>query len=140
MSALRYLSIISLTCIAWAGQPNPAASNGEALYRGKVPLQGNIREQQDMLPPEAIRCANCHDAAANPRVATTQAPHLDSDLLLTFHQRRGGPPSKYDQAAFCRVLRTGIDPASILISREMPVYQISDAQCASLWTYLSGEK
>jgi hypothetical protein len=57
-------------------------------------------------------------------------------LLLEFHQRRGGPPSRYDEPAFCKLLQTGIDPMHILIAREMPAYNIDDAQCASLWSFL----
>jgi hypothetical protein len=33
-------------------------------------------------------------------------------------------------------LRTGVDPAYILITRRMPRYTIEDAQCIDLWQYL----
>jgi hypothetical protein len=38
--------------------------------------------------------------------------------------------------SFCKLLRTGVDPASIVIAREMPVYTLNEAQCGSLWTFL----
>jgi hypothetical protein len=117
-----------------------SVARGEALYRGKAPLQGKIRGHDDLLPPGAIVCANCHSAKANTRLPGTPAPSLDRDLLLDARQRRGGPPSSYNQASFCRLLRTGADPGYILIAREMPAYEISDEQCASLWTFLLESK
>jgi hypothetical protein len=126
---------------ASSAAPAISSQRGDALFHGQEPLTAKIRghEDEDTLPAEAIRCANCH--AATPASAGAQPlsriapPHLDRALLLEFHERRGGPPSRYDQAAFCKVLRTGVDPAHILIAREMPAYVIDDAQCASLWTY-----
>ncbi len=50
--------------------------------------------------------------------------------------RRGGPPSLFSQASFCRMLRTGVDPAYIVITRRMPRYTLSDEQCLGLWHYL----
>lgn len=123
-----------------------SAQRGHALFHGNEPLTGKIRGHDDSLPPEAVRCANCHDTPASPanpnatassqRLSSLAPPHLDAALLLEFHQRRGGPPSRYDQAAFCSLLRTGIDPAHVLIAREMPAYNVDDAQCASLWRFL----
>jgi hypothetical protein len=117
-----------------------SAERGDALFHGREPLAGKIRGHDDALPPEAIRCANCHEAApaTNPgtqRLSRLAPPHLDAALLLEYRQRRGGPPSRYDQPAFCALLRTGVDPAHILVAREMPAYEIDDAQCASLWAY-----
>jgi hypothetical protein len=106
------------------------------LFNGKEPLSGRIREHDESLPPEVVRCANCHGATASARPSRVAAPRLESSLLLEFHQRRGGPPSRYDQAAFCKLLRTGVDPAHIMIAREMPIFDLDDAQCASLWSFL----
>ena len=47
------------------------------------------------------------------------------------------PPSSYDRSSFCRVLRTGIDPASIIVGRIMPVYEIDDVQCSRLFRFLT---
>jgi len=133
------LILAAAAATATAAHPTSAAS-GEALYRGKTPLQGKIRGHDDPLPSEAIVCANCHSAKADTRLPGTPAPELNRDLLLNAHQRRGGPPSTYNQASFCRLLRTGADPGYILIAREMPIYEITDDQCASLWTYLLESK
>ena len=119
---------------------NTSAQRGEALFRGQEALSGRIRSHEDALPPEAIRCVNCHGLQApasgsTRRLLGSYAPRLNSALLLEFHQRRGGPPSRYDEAAFCKLLRTGVDPAQIVIAREMPVYELDDARCASLWNY-----
>jgi hypothetical protein len=113
---------------------------GQAIYYGKEALRAKIRSHDDILPAETVRCANCHEAKANARVPGVAAPRLDSALLLQMKQRRGGPPSIYNEQAFCRLLRTGSDPAYILIAREMPAYEVDDAQCAGLWSYLSERK
>lgn len=112
---------------------------GEALYDGKEPLRGRIRDHSDFLPPEAVRCANCHSPASTSRLSAKPAPKLDAAWLLDMQQRHGGPPSQYDQASFCHVLRSGVDPVYILLSREMPTYDLDDTQCASLWEYLTAK-
>jgi hypothetical protein len=118
--------------------PDPAR-RGEALYKGKEPLRGRIRDHSDFLPPEAVRCANCHSPASTSRLAAKPAPKLDAAWLLDMRQRRGGPPSQYDQASFCEVLRSGVDPVHILIAREMPTYDLDGIQCAGLWEYLTAK-
>jgi hypothetical protein len=50
--------------------------------------------------------------------------------------RRGGPASRYDALSFCKVIREGLDPANVVINSAMPRYQVSDAQCTSLWSYV----
>lgn len=109
---------------------------GDALFHGKFPLSGRIRGHEESLPPETVRCSNCHEAANSVSVSRVAPPRIDRLLLLEPRQRRGGPPSSYDQKAFCKLLRTGIDPAYIVIAREMPTYAVDDQQCASLWKYL----
>jgi hypothetical protein len=117
-----------------------SARRGDALYRGKEPLSGKIRGHDDLLPPEAIVCANCHSAKKTSRLSAQLAPRIDPALLLEMRQRHGGPPSRYDGRAFCRLLRTGSDPGYILIAREMPIYDLNDEQCTSLWTFLAGKE
>lgn len=115
-----------------------STQRGAALFNGKEPLNGRIRSHEETLPPEVVRCINCHGAKTSNDLSRVAAPHLDKAWLLDFHQRRGGPPSRYDQPAFCKLLRTGVDPAHILIAREMPTYNVDDADCASLWSFILG--
>ena len=113
---------------------------GRALFIGRQPLTGRIREHQSALPPQVVKCDNCH-GEQNRGAATaikTLAPRLDAALLLRTYSRRGGPPSVYDVNAFCKLLRTGADPAFVLVAREMPTYDIADGECAALWQFLTG--
>jgi hypothetical protein len=146
MGAMKRLLLLAIIFGATLlpGQSPEAARRGNALYYGKEALTGKIRGHDELLPAEAVRCANCHDAANGGRqglgLGRSVAPHLDRSLLLEARQRRGGPPSRYDQAAFCKLLSTGVDPASIVIAREMPVYELEPGQCASLWMLLIGKE
>ena len=59
-----------------------------------------------------------------------------AEALLQALPRRGGPPSRYDPASFCQLLRTGIDPASVMVDKAMPRYTLTDQQCALLWKHV----
>jgi hypothetical protein len=83
-----------------------------------------------------VACRQCHLGSA-PDAGTSPAPRLDRAFLRQPIQRRGGPPSAYDLPTFCKLLRTGIDPAYVLIDRIMPTYQVSEADCAALWEYVT---
>jgi hypothetical protein len=132
---LMFLSISLGTGLFFAPSTK-AVRRGDALYRGKEKLTGKIRGHDDAMPPEAVRCINCHEADNRSRLLGTAAPHIDRELMLDVRQRRGGPPSRYDEPKFCKLLRTGADPSYVLIAREMPVYEVDDDQCASLWAFL----
>ena len=126
-----------------AAAPNDAAvQRGLQLYAGAAPLQGTITGHATALPPAAARCINCHAiGTAGPARAgsapSSFGPVLTRERLTQRIARRGGPPSAYDEAAFCRLLRTGIDPAHVLIPRDMPRYELAEADCRGLWLYLS---
>ena len=107
---------------------------GEQLFRGEEPLRGAIVGHDDALPAFASKCANCHDLEASKKASYGSI--LTRAALLEAAARRGGPPSRYEVGSFCRLLRTGIDPAHIIILRAMPRYEIDDAQCLALWNYL----
>ncbi len=139
MWRLLFLSV-SVTALLLPGRFAETGERGDSLFHGKEKLNGRIRGHDDALPPEVVRCANCHEATDKARLSRVAAPRLDRSVLLALRQRRGGPPSRYDQAAFCKLLRTGIDPANIVIAREMPVYEVDETQCASLWTFLLGKE
>lgn len=121
-----------------AGAERGSSSRGRALFVGTEPLTAKIRGHQSNLPPEVVRCETCHGDGARTAAPNQGAPpRLDRSLLLRPLARRGGPPSSYDLASFCRMLRTGADPAYVLVARDMPTYDIDDAACAALWEFLT---
>ena len=121
----------------------------ESVFRGSVlyaatgldasaNLAGHMTGHTETLPTLATRCSNCHLQRDAKPVADRQfGPVLTGDHLLKSIARRGGPPTVYDERSFCRVLRDGIDPASVIIDQAMPRYTASDAQCQDLWNYLT---
>ena len=133
-----------LALAAWGWQAAEAAARrerGAALFIGSEPLAGRLAGHERALPPLATRCSNCHGAAAaGPGLAGTlpaAAPPLSAAELGTPRARRGGPPSVFDAGRLCALLRSGTDPAHVIISTTMPRYRISDDQCRALWAYLS---
>jgi hypothetical protein len=114
---------------------------GRRLFNGEAPLAAQIAGQDLALPPQATRCTNCHADAPGRRGSEPRrsfAPALSAEGLRRSQPRRGGPPSSYDVASMCRLLRTGIDPASVIVDRNMPRYEITTADCDALWVYLAG--
>jgi len=111
-------------------------ARGEAIFLGRQPVSGRIRGHESDLPAEVVACRQCH-SGASPDGGASAAPRLDRALLLQPLQRRGAPPSVYDATSFCKVLRTGIDPAFVLIDRVMPTYRLADSECAALWQYVT---
>jgi hypothetical protein len=127
---------------AHAGAPagSDAAARGRSLFDGAAALHGTIAGHARELPPPGARCINCHGAGAQPAAQPAAAfgPALTRGQLTQALPRRGGPPSHYDEATFCRLLRTGVDPAYVLITRSMPRYALPDEDCRALWAYLAG--
>lgn len=120
-----------------AGEPN--AARGRQVFEGQAAIDARITGQDFALPAEASRCVNCHGPArgASPAGAQRIGPLLTPATLTEAVPRRGGPPSRYDAASLCKLLRTGIDPAHVIIPRTMPRYEISDVDCQSLWLHLT---
>lgn len=116
---------------AYLAADSGAQAPGQLLFEGRTELVARITGHDDALPAQAWRCANCH-AGEQPLGGL-----LTRERLLTALPRRGGPLSRYDLPAFCRLLRTGVDPASILIDRTMPHFEIDDRQCEDLWRGLT---
>lgn len=124
-----------------------SVQRGLALFSGAAELQGRVVGHQVDLPAAAVACINCHGDAASERpllasaeaaasgVAPRFAPPLTAQHLAQPLKRRGGPPSQYEAASLCRLLREGLDPAMVLIPLTMPRYRITDAQCADLWQF-----
>lgn len=137
---MRRVAVIALL-IVLAACGNAERERGQALFAGDLPVVARIAGHDERLPSSASRCTNCHGfvSPSTPATGATFGPSLSSRFLLEARSRRGGPASRFDAAGFCRLLRTGVDPASIIIARTMPLYEISDPDCVALWTYLSSE-
>jgi hypothetical protein len=128
--------------LAWAVQAEPgdapSGSRGAQLYDGRLPLRGQLRGHDQALPAEALRCTNCHELSRQPAQDDARfAPRLDRAQLTQAQTRRGGPATRYDEAAFCRLLRLGIDPAQVLLRKAMPQYTLTAEDCSALWLHLS---
>jgi hypothetical protein len=115
---------------------NSSGTAGCRMFFGETPLQGAIVEHDRPLPPEVVACANCHSGDTRSTSGEALAPLLSRSMLIELRRRRSGPPSQFSAASFCRLLRTGVDPAYIVISRKMPRYVLDDEQCLDLWQYL----
>ncbi|HVV16896.1 MAG TPA: hypothetical protein VHH90_06795 [Polyangia bacterium] len=142
MPRLAAVALAAAVCSGTASARAPVtAARGRALYTGREPLAGRVRDHRSDLPAAVVVCRGCHGAgvaAPGAAPAPAPAPAIDRALLLEPRPRRGGPPSAYDLPAFCRLLRTGVDPAYVLVAREMPVFDLDDAQCESLWRFVTG--
>lgn len=123
-----------------------ARTAGAVLFTGEGPLRAHLAGDDTPLPPESSRCRNCHvgaassgapSAAGDPGTASF-GPALTPALLIEARARRGGPPSRYTRDSFCTLLRTGVDPAYVLLPRVMPRYELTHAECAALWSFLTG--
>jgi hypothetical protein len=152
-SAIRALVLAGgLACAAAAAAQAPDAERGRRLFSGDLPLTGAILGHSAALPAQASRCANCHAAGSAPPSAGRAAsaagtaisapapsfgPALNAKLLLQPAPRRGGPASRYDEAALCKLLSTGVDPAYIVLPTSMPRYELAPGDCKALWAYLT---
>ena len=105
-------------------------AEGAALYEGRQPLVARVSGHEQPLPAMAARCVNCHEGAQ------AIGPALNERTLAQPLARRGGPPSRYDAVALCRLLREGVDPASVIVPRAMPRYEIDGRGCEALWAHL----
>lgn len=113
---------------------------GRALFIGERALQGRIATHPTALPPAVVRCANCHAPSRGPAVSRTLAPRLTREFLTLPQSRRGGPRTTYDAASLCTLLRSGEDPAHILVNPQMPRYMLQERDCFALWRFLGGEE
>lgn len=118
-------------------QTEQQRARGQALFTGEAALPGRLAGHATALPTQATRCINCHasDATAPPGPPTL-GPPLTRQRLVSMQSRRGGPASRFDAASLCRALRSGVDPAQVLLPTSMPRYEATDAQCADLWAHL----
>ena len=128
--------------IALASCEASDAERGRRLFAGELPLLARIAGHDAALPSHASRCVNCHgvaDGAAGAASAPSFGTPLSRARLVNPQPRRGGPPSRFDEASLCRLLRSGVDPAHVMVPSAMPRYEIDDADCRALWAHLSRE-
>ena len=134
--ALR-AGLLASAAAASAGAAATDAGPGRELFAGERPLVARLAGHAQDLPASAVRCINCHAVQERRASAATGfAPALTARHLREPRARRGGPPSRYDTDAFCRLLRDGVDPAGVLIDTAMPRYRLSPQDCAALWNAL----
>lgn len=123
---------------AGTGPSAPAAPEdpvGEWLYEGRQPLPARVAGEP--IAAHAAACKACHESAG--REGGIAVPPLNRRTLQEKAPRRGGPPSSYTAGTFCEALRTGADPAGVVLAEQMPRYTVSSAACQALWTYLNRE-
>lgn len=144
MKPVLLLSMLLLAVGSLGGAAGDSVTRrGFDLFSGVLPLQGTIVGHTNALPPSAARCINCHavgsaaPASPSASAAAPFGPLLTPPSLTGAVARRGGPPSRYDAPAFCRLLRQGVDPAWVIVPRSMPRYVLSDADCHALWAHLT---
>jgi hypothetical protein len=113
---------------------------GKQIYLGEETVIGKIDGHISSLPPSLGKCVTCHTFARQSTLEAESAPLLHRSALLDPHSRRGGPGFSYDKTSFCKTVRTGIDPQYVVLSRAMPRFEISEAQCSALWTYLTDQR
>jgi hypothetical protein len=143
--------VMAFAATAAASLAQPAAQSRDAaaaravrLFEDGLGATASLRGDTQPLPSSVARCAGCHERGDAPakrpstRDAQTPPPRLDAATLLQPASRRRGPPSRYDEASFCRLLATGVDPAGVVVARTMPVYAIEAADCGALWRLLTG--
>ena len=138
----QILRVLAMGCLLQVGaaeaspDPESALPVGRGLFLGESPLWGVIAGHAEALPPQAVACANCHMGETGPGSGARFGPALNHAAMTELRNRRGGPPSSFSLASFCQLLRNGVDPAYIIITRRMPRYTLSDDQCRGLWRYI----
>jgi len=128
------LALATVARLANAAQLCEPADLGCSIFSGQHAIPAHLRDDNHPLPAWTTRCINCHTRAES---AAGFAPPLTPGYLLDATSRRGGPPSRYNPAAFCRALKEGVDPADVVLRKSMPHYQISDIECAALWRFVT---
>ena len=110
---------------------------GESIYRGGKSIKARMAGSEDNLAPAATRCANCHGAnGRGVAEAGVSGADIRGATLKNREPRRGGPPAAYTLESFRAALRSGHDPAGVVLARAMPRYEISGSDSAALWGFL----
>ena len=111
---------------------------GEKLYWGESELHATIGTGRDEISADAAKCVNCHGKDGKGIAESgIRGSDIRQSVLTKVTGRRGGPPVRYTEATFCDALRLGHDAAGVVLSRAMPRYRVSTAECRALWNYLA---
>ena len=120
---------------------NASAARAQRVFDEGVRVVARLRGDTHALPSSVARCAGCHERSgtslSRPANGIAEAaPGLGAATLLQATSRRRGPPSRYDEDTFCRLLASGVDPGGVVVARSMPVYAIEPTDCHALWQWL----
>jgi hypothetical protein len=130
------LALLNIPYLAHADQSCAPGDMGCAIFSGQRAAAAHLRDDNQPLPEWTTRCVNCH-TRTDPSPGF--APPLTRGYLLDARSRRGGPPSRYDPVAFCRAVKDGIDPASVVLRKSMPHFELSSAECTALWRFVTNQ-
>ncbi|WP_354677156.1 hypothetical protein [Cupriavidus plantarum] len=131
---LRRLAWLMAAASLWVqAEAAVDAEQGRRIFTGDAPVAAHNRGATPALPAAAVGCINCHMPS---RGAEPLGPRLTADYLLTLTPRRGGPPTAYDRNGFCQALSSSVDVGGVLLAKAMPQYQLTDADCTALWSFL----
>ena len=131
------IAALLLPCAASGSDVDTGAEErGKRLFVAGEGLVGTMETYQAPLPSAVIRCSNCHAGGLNAAGQPSAGGALKGDDLTSYVRRRNGPPSRYTDAALCKLLRTGVDPAGIYVAESMPRYRIDDGACRDLFVFL----
>lgn len=127
-----------IAVLGWAAFVMPAMSDvGEKLYSGEIELHATLGTGRDEISADAAKCVNCHGKDGKGIAESgIRGSDIRRSVLTKVTGRRGGPPVPYSEATFCDALRLGHDAAGVVLSRAMPRYRVSSAECRALWNYL----
>jgi hypothetical protein len=133
------LIALAASAMLWLAQQHDSRQidAGRALFEGDQALAARIAGHESALPAPASRCVNCHGPPAGSEPVPASVRPLSAATLAEPVARRGGPPSRYDARSLCTLLRSGVDPAHVMVQRAMPRFDIDDLQCEALWQYLT---
>jgi mono/diheme cytochrome c family protein len=134
------LALAAALSASAAAAATKATARGERIFTGREAVAARLDGHDGPLSPALGKCASCHQASPRNRLETNLAPPLDRGALLEARARRGGPPYAYSETSFCTTVRSGVDPQYVTMLRAMPRFDMTDEQCAALWSYLTEKR
>ena len=133
------MALVCLYCAfasSSAGTYIERTQQGERMFLRGEGLRAHVSGHTTILSPSQSACIHCHSLNRPMSVEARGAPALHGRALTDAMPRRGGPAMAYDVNSFCTTLATGIDPAHIVLKKEMPIFEVDKSRCQALWQYL----